>query len=166
MEDKKTYAVLTHQRTISKLLRNVCFNKMEEDVLPQETGFKIPDAYFSGLEDSILKKVNSSGKQTKVIPLFRKRTLMYVASIAACAAILFLVIRTKTNISSDFNDIPLSTLEDYIEDGNLDLDTYEVIAMLGDDDIAAINIENDFFSDENLEEYLLENLDDNTLLIE
>ena len=142
------------------------FNKIGEDSLPKEAGFSVPDAYFSGLEDVVLKKVNASEKQTKVIPLFRKRTLFYVASIAACAAILFMVIKTETNSPDGFNDIQLATLDDYIEAGNLELDTYEVLAMLGDDEIAAINIENDFFSEENLEEYLLENIDDNTLLIE
>ena len=142
------------------------FSKIDEDALPNEAGFKVPDAYFLGLEDSIIKKVTASEKQTRVIPLFQKRTLLYVASIAACAAILFSIVKTKNNLKPDFNDIQLATLDAYIEGGNLEIDSYEVMAMLRDEDISAINIENDFFSEENLEEYLLENIDDNTLLIE
>lgn len=166
MKDKKNIHGFKAPKDYFESFDERLFNKMEEDNLPQEAGFRVPDEYFSGMEDAILKKINASEKQPKVIPLFRKQTLLYVASVAACVAILFSVLKTDTNNGSDFNDIQLATLDDYIENGNLELETHEVMAMLGDDEIAAINIENDFFSEENLEEYLLENIDDNTLLIE
>jgi len=166
VENKKNIHGFKAPEDYFKTFEERLFSKMEEGNLPKEAGFKVPDEYFSGLEASIMKKVNASEKQAKVIPLFQRRVLLYVASIAACVAILLLAVKTKNNLNGDFNEIQLTVLDDYIEDGNLDLDTYEVMAMLGDDEITAINIENDFFSEENLEEYLLENIDDNTLLIE
>ena len=141
-------------------------NKMNEEELPREHGFTVPDGYFKELEGSILQKVNVSESQTKIIPLFKKQTLLIVASIAACAAILFSVVKTNNDASFDFEAIELSNLDGYIDDGNLELNTYELMAMLEDEEITIIGAENDYFLEENLEEYLLNNIDDNTLLIE
>ena len=142
------------------------FSKMNEEELPLEHGFTVPDGYFKELEDSILQKVNVSESQTKVIPLFKRQTLLIVASIAACAAILISVVKSNNDASFDFEAIELSNIDGYIDDGNLELNSYELMAMLGDEEITSISVENDYFLEENLEEYLLENIDDNTLLIE
>jgi len=142
------------------------FNKMNEEEFPLEQGFIVPDGYFKELEGSILQKVSVSESQTKVIPLFKRQTLLIVASVAACVAILFSVVKINIDVPFDFEAIELSNIDGYIDDGNLELNSYELMAMLEDDEVTNISTENDFILEENLEEYLLDNINDNTLLIE
>jgi hypothetical protein len=111
--------------------------------------------------DSISFKI-----KTKVIPLYKHKTFLYITSIAACAAIIFSVTLTKSSISNTINDVQISNIDDYIERGNLDLDTYDLMAMLGDEEIEEISAENIIFSEDNLEDYLMDNLDDTSLLTE
>jgi hypothetical protein len=64
------------------------------------------------------------------------------------------------------NSLKIASIETYIDEGYLDLESYEVLALLDDEDLTNINLENDIFSEESLENYLLENSIEETLLIE
>jgi len=141
------------------------FSKISEDGLPKDSGFKTPEGYFDQLDTKILKSVNDATVQTKVIPLFGKRTLYYAAAIAACAILVFSIINTNNSINT-INSIEISTIESYIEDGNLDIDSYDIAFLLKDEDLNIISSEIEFISETLLEDYLLENIDDSSILIE
>jgi hypothetical protein len=142
------------------------FQKINEVYLPKDAGFKVPETYFSELEASILNKVTISEKEPKVIPLFKKPAFVYVTTIAACALLFFSVIKTKSNTDLNFENLDFSSIDSYIEDGNIELHADEIMAMLGDDEIIAIDQEHNVFSEQNIKAYLLENLDNDTLLLE
>ncbi len=141
------------------------FIKLSEDKLPKESGFGIPDGYFDQLEDRVLKRVTVSEEQGKVIPLFSRRTLAYAVAIAACAVLVFSLVNNNNTINN-IETIEISSIESYIEEGNLGIDSYDVASLLKEEDINNISLENDLFSEELLEEYLLENIDDSSILIE
>ena len=63
-------------------------------------------------------------------------------------------------------NLPFSSIDSYINEGNLGFDSYDVIALLNDEDVSNLNFETNIFSEENLENYLLENIDNTQLLIE
>jgi len=142
------------------------FNKLSEGKLPEKSGFIAPEGYLDSFEDRLLKRIEDEKSVTKVRPLFGKRTLMYAAAIAACAVLVFSVFNLQQTKSIQIQDLQLSSIENYIDEGNLELETYEVLALFEDEEVTNLALENNFFSEENLEEYLLENLDDTTLLIE
>jgi hypothetical protein len=142
------------------------FSKMESETLPKETGFKVPDGYFDNLEDVVLQKLNTEGKPQKLINLNSRRTWVYLTAIAASLAIIVSVLIRNESIVKQMDSIKIASIENYIEEGYLDLESYEVLALLNDEDLININFESDIFSEELLETYLLENSIEETLLIE
>ena len=166
VKDKKNIHGFKVPKNYFETFDDRLFDNMKRETLPKHSGFQVPEGYFTTVEDSIFKKINVSEKTPKVISLFQKQTLLYIASIAACVVIIVSVVKTNTNSNIDIDDIELSHIDTYIEDGNIELYTDEVLAMLEYDEIVAIDFDYDLFSEQNLEEYLLENIDDNSLLIE
>jgi hypothetical protein len=141
------------------------FNRISEEKFPKSAGHKVPDGYFENLEDRVLKTVINSEKPTKIIPLFPKKYFGYAAAIAACLLIGFTLFNTKTDNSS-LDSLQLAAIDTYIEDGNLNLDLYDLTSYIDDEDITDLNFENQQFSETTLENYLLENVDEEILINE
>ncbi|MFT4697809.1 MAG: hypothetical protein ACI9SJ_000940 [Flavobacteriaceae bacterium] len=163
-KNKKTTGLNTPQNYFEDFEERL-FLKISEDIIPKESGFKVPDNYFDQLENTILNKVNEKEiiHKSKVISLFSKKTLLYAASIAACATIVLSLFNLDNTII-DLNDIQLSVIEEFIEEENISFDTYDLTSLLIEDD--DLTLENDLFSEETLEKYLLESIDDTSLFIE
>lgn len=140
------------------------FLKISEDVIPKNSGFTTPPQYFNDVETSILKQIEvvETPSKGKVITLITKRTLFYAATIAACAILVFTLYTPKSTAYS-LDDIQISSIESFIEEENVSINAYEITSMLNEDEL---NIDDELFSEESLEEYLFENLENTTLLIE
>lgn len=138
--------------------------KVMEDSLPRTNGFKTPDGYFGQVEDRVMSQVSETGRP-KIIPLFRNKTLLYVSGIAAS---LVLIISLVYGLGSDqpLEDLPVTAIEEYIYEGGTDIDSYDVMALLDEEDISEIKLPSEVISEESLENYLLENIDETSLLIE
>jgi hypothetical protein len=138
--------------------------KIMEESLPKTSGFKTPDGYFGQVEDRVMSRVSESGK-AKVIPLFRNKTVLFISGIAAS---LVLIISLVNVLGSDISieDLSATTVETYINEGGMDIDSYDVMALLEEEDINNLTITSEVLSEESLENYLIENIDENTLLIE
>lgn len=143
------------------------FDKIKEETLPKEDGFQVPDGYFDILEEQVMQRVSEEKKETPVIPLFSRRMLTYVAAVAAVLALIVTIAWPDgPTIEEEISELSTTTIEEYMDDGNMSLDTYEIAALFDDESLADVFIETDLFSDEILEDYLLENLDESELLIE
>jgi len=138
------------------------FSRLNEAELPKKHGFDVPDGYFEDLEERILQNV-AKEQTVKVIPLFKRKTLIYAASVAACA---ILVLSVYTGSSGGVESLRMAEIEEYIIGDSMDLDSYDIAQLLNEYDLDNLTLEDELFSEENLEDYLLENLDDTTLLIE
>ena len=141
------------------------FDRLNEEQLPENSGFRVPEGYFKGLEDRVMELVHTTETKPKVIPLITKR-FIGIAAVAACVVLIVTIFNNKTTISKDFNELQLSSISTYIEEGNIDINSYDIAAMLGGDEILEISADTEQFLEEGLEEYLLETIDENTLLIE
>jgi len=147
------------------------FSKISEENFPKSTGHKVPDGYFENMEDRVLKTVINSAsapgreKPTKVISLFPKKYFGYAAAIAASLIIGFTVFNTETDNSS-LDSLQLAAIDTYIEDGNLNLDLYDLTSYINDEDFNDLNLDDRQFSETTLENYILENLDEETLINE
>ncbi len=153
----------------------------------KNTGFKTPNAYFKGLENQILNQVklseiDNSGfkmpkdyldtvenrvisslslkEETKVISLFSKRNIIYISSIAAAILLVF----NLSVFEKDVWDLEAETVENYIIDEAIS--TYEIAALLDDEDLIEDNFINHSFSDEIIENYVLDNIDIEELILE
>ncbi|MCB0457939.1 MAG: hypothetical protein KDC91_09365 [Flavobacteriaceae bacterium] len=139
------------------------FIKIAEEKLPKDLGFKAPQNYLTSFENKLLSEITSK-KEPALISLFPKKHLRYAAPIAAVFLIAFFVFfNQKTNT---IDAIQTSEIEAYVTNGNLDLNTQDIAQLLTEDDLESLQIETAFFSEENLENYLLETITDTSLLIE
>ena len=119
------------------------------------SGFKAPDGYFDSLEDVILTKIKDD-KKPKVVSLFNKQTLMYISGVAAAVLIMFNVFWNSSDTTIDTIDAEL--VENYIIDQGIN--TYEIASLLTDDSEVNLDIElfDETFNDDSLEDYLFENV--------
>jgi hypothetical protein len=142
------------------------FKKIESENLPKQTGFVVPYGYFDNLEDTILQNLNTEPKPHRHISLNSRRTWAYLTAIAACLAIIVSMLIRDESFIKQMESLKTVTIENYIDEGYLDLESYEVLALLDDEDLANMNFESYVFSEELLENYLLDNSIEETLLIE
>lgn len=140
------------------------FNSIHVEELPKNSGFEVPAGYFDQLEDVLLKKIKNSEKETKVISLFSRYKLGYVAAIAACAVVLFSIFNREQQ--ETVSNLDFALIESYIEEGSLDLEAYEVLALFDNEGIEDLSLNNNLIDQENLEDYLYENFDESTFTIE
>ncbi len=93
-------------------LEDAILNEIHLKAQVKDTGFKVPNNYFDTVETSILSKLEKP--EVKVIPLFSRKTILTLSSIAAAVVLFFSLNLFKTNLSIDSLDT--DTVENYILD--------------------------------------------------
>ena len=138
---------------------NHLFKKINEEVLPKNIGFKTPTGYFNKLDIKIKRKNNSKSKEGKLIPKVSKKTFMYAASIAAIVILVFSVLKNSTPVYT-LEEIEISNIENFINEGNIQLKQYEISILFTDEILNNITSNQSRLSGNQLENYLLENIND------
>lgn len=120
-------------------------------------GYKTPKDYFDTLEDVVLTKIKDD-KNPKIISLFSKQSLVYISGVAAAILIMFSVFWNNTTETS-LETIDDELVENYFIDQGIN--TYEIASLLTDDNDINLDIElfDESFNDDSLENYLLENVE-------
>src|SRR5690606_12333735 len=138
------------------------FEGIEDTVLSQiklksieGSGFKVPNGYFESLEDTVIKKI-SKNQEKKVINLFTKQNLLYVSSVAATLLLLF-NLTLLNNKSLSFETLETATVESYIM--NEYVGSFDMAYLFTDEDIIVDNFVELNFSEENMEDYILNHVD-------
>ncbi len=138
----------------------------------KNSGFKVPQNYFEGLEDSILAEaklksiVNDSGfktpegyldnfevlikKETKVISIFSRKNILAVSSIAA-ALVLFFSLNLFNNSTLSINDLETTTVDNYILD---ETEIGDLTSLFQDIELNENQFIDYSISDETLDSYL------------
>ncbi|MAO09146.1 MAG: hypothetical protein CL596_10580 [Alteromonas sp.] len=142
-------------------LEEQLFAKVQEEKLPKDLGFKIPETYFETFEARLLTQIPSEGKSVKVIPFYRTKWLKLGIAIAASLVLGWFILAPKSSTT-----LEVAEVENYIESHGLDMASFEIAQLLSEEEIDELIMESEFLSSESMEDYLLENLDDTTLLIE
>lgn len=121
-------------------------------------GYKVPENYFDSVETKVFSKLNTEDKP--VVSLQSRKTFYYIAGIAA---FLVLLVAVFFNTTATEEALSAEMVEAYLE--NRDFDSYELAQLLSDVDL----LEDDFtitqttFNAENLETYLIDNADIETI---
>lgn len=115
-------------------------------------GFETPKDYFNTLEDNIFNKLETP-QETKIIPLFKKRNILYFSSIAAVLLIMLAIF-----VNTDSEELDYDLVENYII--NEDVDVYELATLLTDEELNNIQMEirNSTYIEDDMESYLLDNV--------
>ncbi|MAZ29622.1 MAG: hypothetical protein CL868_21420 [Cytophagaceae bacterium] len=120
------------------------------ELLPSTDGFVVPQGYFEKFESRLKAKITQP--KTKIISIFRSRTWMSsAAAIAAILVLAFIAILPKNKIN-DFDDLTVSTLENYLqEDG--------ILEKMSEEDLDAIEDGTTFSSETFANEAILDYVD-------
>ena len=138
------------------------FSIVSEDKFPENTGFNVPEDYFETLEEKILSKTIRE-KESKVISIFRKKNIWYATGIAASILILLFFNWNKSN--TNITNWEIAEIETYIYN-NLDIEAQDAAQLLNEEDLESLQWESLSITEETIENYLLDSLDDTSLLIE
>ncbi len=126
------------------------------------SGFKTPDGYFDGLENSVLAKINAENDtNTKVFALNRNKKLWFTA-VAAVLALLFCLPMLINSNKVTLEKVETASLESYLA---TEFSSYELAEKLNSvenieiTDVVTVSdddMENYFEYNQNLENYLSE----------
>ncbi|EGV44039.1 hypothetical protein BZARG_1470 [Bizionia argentinensis JUB59] len=119
------------------------------------SGFNVPDDYFKNFETSNRDTVLEEKKETKVIPLFSKKTTWYAASAAAIAILLISLPDFKESVS--FSSLDNDSIENYILSNDYEASDFN--NLITDPSAFENAIYNETLSDVSLESYLYYNSD-------
>ncbi|MDR9456091.1 MAG: hypothetical protein RI572_01665 [Salegentibacter sp.] len=127
------------------------------------SGFKVPESYFESFE---VKLPGNASREPKIIPLFKKEYMLYAASIAAIIIALTGSLYINPAPVDTWENIELSVLENYIDDNNIDLTTTEISGFLFNDGIVVDDSNFNEVNSEAMLDYLEENVEDPTFILE
>lgn len=131
------------------------------EVPVHEKPFKVPEQYFEQLSDRIIDRLESEPETGKIIPLFNRRMLSYVASVAAVVAILFSSIVLNRSGELGFDDLNMSAIENYLLE-SLDFDNPNNTPV---EEYAVTTPANPNIDKQALLEYLNDNIEEPALLL-
>ena len=117
-----------------------------------KTGFTMPKGYLNEFENKLIH--NLSKQDTKVISIYRKRKFYYVIGIAA-SLILMVSLFMNRDHTVVFDELDVATMEDFILDESSSSDLASLFSE--DDDIESL-FNTTYYSDNELETYMLENI--------
>lgn len=139
----------------------------QENNLPKDDGYRIPKDYFETFDDSLLRKLKDK-KGGKLIALATYKKVYYTLAAAAAVLLLFIAVKNSLPASGEsLYDISSADVEVYIDNGYVTLNSYDIAEVFDDTAIDITSMTEDGIDDENLIDYLHENLDNyNDLMIE
>ena len=165
MKDKQHKEGFDLPNDYFKEFENRLFDRINIESLPKDSGFTTPKKYFDELDNRISHRVNQTNNTTKVISIVSRKTILYAASIAAIAILIFSITNNKNEVLT-FDDIEFSSIKTYIEEGNIEIENNDLSLLFTEEDLDNITLEEDFISEEILKEYLLDHINDSSILIE
>jgi len=130
----------------------------EDSALPKEEGFAVPEGYFDSLHENIKKKLD--GKETKVVQLHAYRKYYFAAASVAAIALVLFGLNWNTADNPTFEDLASTDIENYFENNDLSLSSYEIAEVLPVDELEINDILENQLNEDNVIEYLNDNIDD------
>ncbi len=130
-----------------------------------DSGFNVPASYFDEVENQITAKLNAHKARGKVIALPQTKSFYYIAGIIACFAIIANILLPHSQ-EPTFENLELSTIENYIYEGNIDFTFNEISNFIYEEGYVIEDYTHNPLDEEALFEYLKENIDDPLFVIE
>jgi hypothetical protein len=154
---KKLNGFKTPEDYFNSFTDNLMTKLSEELTIEKKVdGFTIPDAYFDSLYQNIQNKIHTP--ESKVIKLNALKKYYYVAAVAA-VVLIFIGISLTNKTEITFDDIAISDIENYFDDNELDMSTYELAQMLPIDELEIKDIIDTQLNDENIIDYIDNSID-------
>lgn len=133
----------------------------EEAIGVSKPGFDIPKDYFETIENRIVANITEK-KDSKVISLLNRKTIVYISGVAAAILLLFSLSIFDNEVLIE--DIEVAAVEDYILEE--DISSYEIASLFTEELPSEDGLIEYDLDKENLEEYLLNNADIESYMVE
>ena len=140
-----------NERIIDKIIK-------EESIIPKHDGFEVPENYFDTLHSRVIDKIDSD--TTKVIPLNSYKKYYYAAASIAAIVVLFYSLNRNAVDALSFDSLAESDLENYFENNTHDLSDSEIAEVIPLDELEITDILTNRFNEENVVDYIDDNIDD------
>ncbi|MFS4468050.1 hypothetical protein [Maribacter sp. 2210JD10-5] len=130
----------------------------QESIIPKNDGFQMPEGYLESLQKNVTDRL--AGKEAKVIPL--KSYYRYYAIAAAIAAMVVAYFGFNWNTEKEiqFTGLASAEITAYLEDTDAGLSSYEIAEVFSLEDLEVSDIIDNKIEEENILEYLNDNIDD------
>jgi hypothetical protein len=116
-------------------------------------GYKVPENYFDSFDAKVQARLNNE-EHPKVRMLLSRRNTAYISGIAA-ALVVMLTVFFQSGDNLSINQVETASIENYLHAENLN--AYDIASYLSADDIVLDDFVKHTFTDESLENYLLNN---------
>ena len=130
----------------------------EKSSIPKKDGFGVPENYFDTLHSSVIDEINHD--KTKVIPLRSYKKYYYAAASIAAIVVLFYGLNRNAVDALSFDSLAESDLENYFENNTHDLSDSEIAEVIPLDELEITDILTNRFNEENVVDYIDDNIDD------
>lgn len=134
--------------------------------LKKESGFKIPQNYFESLEEKILDKIEEPTGKGKVVSIFSRRKLYAVAAVAAVFIGIISTLLFKPDPQQTFNSLEISAMEEYLDSGTMEFEYNDISSFIYEEGYVLDNLKISDVSDDAVFDYLNENVEDPSYIIE
>ncbi len=145
-----------HDRLMDKIKQQE--GEMEDSIIPKSDGFAIPEGYLESLPEKVLSKLDI--KEPKVIQLKSYKKIYYSAAAIAAVFLLIFGLNWKTTTPVTFEDLASAEIDAYFEDTELGFSSYELAEVVVIDELSADDMLENQLEEENILEYLDENVED------
>ncbi|WP_282117308.1 hypothetical protein [Cellulophaga baltica] len=139
----------------SKLLDNL---PEEEAITPKNEGFKVPDGYFENFNKELEAKLET--KEPKVIALKSYKKYYYAAASIAAAITIAIGLNLNKTPELSFDDLADVDIENYFDSNESSLSSYDIAEIIPVDELEIYDVIDNHLSDENVMDYLENNIDD------
>lgn len=150
----------------SKIMASINEDKGILHDLKEDNGFKVPANYFETLESRIFEKIEKPAPKVKVISIFGRKELYAVAAVAAIFIGIISTVLYQPVPQQTLNNVEVSALEDYLDSGNVEFEYNDISSFIYEEGYV-LEKQNSFdVSDDAVFDYLNENIEDPSLIIE
>ena len=134
---------------------------IEEDTskLPDKEGFAVPEGYFDSLDERVRKAI-SPDEDSKVVRLNPWKKYYFVAASIAALVIIVIGFQLSQTQEFTFSDLANAELENYLDETDLGLTSYEIAEVLPIEELEVNDILDTALNEENILDYLDENVED------
>lgn len=154
-------------RDFEERMMNVVSSSGKLDSIQKSgAGFNVPPGYFDKVEAEVLLKTTGKAPVSKVIPLFGKRKFYYAAAVAAIFIGIISTVLFNPTTKTSIDTIEVTAIEEYLESGSIEFSYSDISSFLFEEGYVVDNSDAYQFDDEALLDYLEENIEDPTLVLE
>lgn len=130
--------------------------------MPADPGYTVPENYFENFDDTLLMRLKNDDS-SKIRTLVSWRNAAYITGVAASLVLMVSVfIKSKDNLS--INQVETASIESYLHNENLNI--YDIASFLNEEDLVLDDFVSNTFTEESLENFLLNNASIEDLIFE